>query len=196
MLRAYSEALAPWAAAVGGQMLEDVNNRDKAAWLEHAQEMSHAMRQTIREAPVGTQLHAALARQVTLIKSLPLEAAQRVHELTLQGLEDSTRFTEIAKEIMRSGEVAKSRAVLIARTEVARTASELTQARAVAVGSEQYIWRTAGDSSVRAGHKAMANKAFRWDTPPPVDEGGKIMHHHPGAIWNCRCYPEPIFGDD
>ncbi len=40
------------------------------------------------------------------------------------------RASEIAKEIMRSGDVAKSRATLIARTEVARTARVLTQARA------------------------------------------------------------------
>ncbi|MFX5937705.1 phage head morphogenesis protein, partial [Acinetobacter baumannii] len=80
-------------------------------------------------------LQELLAEQVDLITSIPREAGQRVHELTLKGLEDSTRASEIAKEIMRSGEVAKSRAMLIARTEVSRTATSLTQARAQFVGS-------------------------------------------------------------
>ena len=38
-------------------------------------------------------------------------------------------------------------------------------------------------------------KFVRWDTPPPINEGTdkspRIINHHAGDIWNCRCYPEP-----
>lgn len=189
MLEKYSEALDGWAVRTATHMLEEVNNRDRQAWSEMAADMSAALRQEIRTAPTGELFRSLLDEQVALIKSLPLEAAQRVHELTIASLEDSTRASEIAKEIGRSGEVATSRANLIARTEVARTASTLTQARAEHVGSEGYIWRTSGDTDVRHSHKQMNGKFVRWDSPPTLSDGTTT---HAGQIYNCRCYPEPV----
>ena len=196
MLAKYAEALEPWAVQAATQMLVDVNHRDEQAWSEMAKDMSVELRREIQRAPTGKVFQELLAEQVTLIKSLPIEAAQRVHDLTIKGLEDSTRASEIAKEIMRTGEVTASRATLIARTEVARTASALTQARAQHIGVTSYVWRTSGDSDVRPGHKAMNGKVFEFANPPAVNENGKILHHHPGAIWNCRCWPDPVLPEE
>lgn len=193
MLAKYAEALEPWATQAATQMLTDVNHRDVQAWREMAKELSVELRREIQSAPTGELFKALLNEQVSLIKSLPLEAAQRVHELTIKGLEDSTRSREIAKEIMRSGEVTESRATLIARTEVARSASSLTQARAAHVGSEGYIWRTSGDGDVRHSHKEMNGKYVRWDSPPTLSDGTTT---HAGQIYNCRCYPEPVLPED
>lgn len=189
MLSKYSEALTGWATRTATRMLLEVDAKDRQSWAELAGEMSRELRREIQTAPTGQMFQALLNEQVTLIKSLPLEAAQRVHELTIKGLEDSTRASEIAKEIGRSGEVAASRANLIARTEVARTASTLTQSRAEHVGSIGYIWRTAGDSDVRHSHKEMNGKFVRWDSPPTLSDGTTT---HAGQIYNCRCYPEPV----
>lgn len=189
MMQKYSEALTGWATRTATRMLTEVDARDRQSWSDLAAEMSRELRREIQTAPTGELFQALLAEQVTLIKSLPLEAAQRVHELTIKGLEDSTRASEFAKEIARSGEVATSRANLIARTEVARTASTLTQARAEHVGSTGYIWRTSGDSDVRHSHKQMNGKFVRWDSPPTLSDGTTT---HAGQIYNCRCYPEPV----
>lgn len=196
LLRRYAEALTPWAEATAARMLEDLNRRDEQAWMQQAREMSRALRDELRRAPTGETMRALMAEQVTLIKSIPLEAAERVHRLTIEALEDSTRAAEISKEIQRSGEVAKSRADLIARTEVSRAATSLTEARARAVGSTHYRWVTSGDSDVRPGHRALNGKIFAWNDPPEVNENGRIMRHHPGQIWNCRCWPEPIISED
>lgn len=192
VLRAYADALTPWATATAQTMLREVNRRDETAWAEYSRELSRALRTEIRTAPTGAAMQALLAEQVTLIKSIPLDAAQRVHRLTLEGIEDSTRASVISKEIQRSGDVAESRADLIARTEVARTASTLTQARAEHVGSEGYIWRTSGDSDVRESHRDMNGKYVRWDSPPTLDK----MTGHAGQFPNCRCYPEPVIPED
>ncbi|WP_168736085.1 phage minor head protein [Burkholderia sp. Tr-862] len=196
LLRRYAEALTPWAEATAARMLEDLNRRDEQAWMQNAQDMSRALRDELRHAPTGETMRALMAEQVTLIKSIPLDAAERVHRLTIEALEDSTRAAAISKAIQESGEVAKSRADLIARTEVSRAATSLTEARARAVGSTHYIWRTSGDSDVRAGHRAMEGKVCSWAEPPDVDENGRIMNFHPGQIWNCRCWAEPIISED
>lgn len=192
ILYRYAEALSAWAEATALRMLRDVEAVDRAGWAVLSAEMSQEIRREIERAPTGQILRHRLDEQVSLIKSIPLDAAKRVHELTLRGLETSTLGDEIRKAILASGDVAASRATLIARTEVARTASLLTQARAEFVGSTHYIWRTSGDTDVRPGHRAMNGKVFRWDDPPEVEENGRVMRHHPGQIWNCRCFPEPI----
>lgn len=192
VLQRYAEALTAWAEATAARMLKDVEQVDRSTWAVMSLEMSEQLRREVQSAPTGQLLRQRLDEQVTLIKSLPLDAAKRVHELTLKRLESSERASELMKAIQATGEVAASRAKLIARTEVARTSSLLMQARAEYIGSTQYIWRTSGDSDVRSGHRAMNGKVFAWDDPPEVEENGRYMRHHPGQIWNCRCWPEPI----
>ena len=189
LLRTYAVTIQPWARNVARRMLGDVDKRNERMWREHSRTMSQALREELQQAPTGRLLAERLEEQVTLITSLPIDAAERVHKLTTEGLIDSTRSKQIAEEILQTGHVTVSRANLIARTEVARTASGLTQARAVYVGSEGYIWRTARDKDVRRAHKLMEGKFVRWSHPPTLVDGTTT---HAGEIYNCRCYPEPV----
>jgi SPP1 gp7 family putative phage head morphogenesis protein len=192
-MQGYAEVLEPWARATAAKVMQEIARRDTKAWESYSRQMGLAMREEVTQGATGHVLRESLARQVTLIKSLPLEAAQRVHELTLEGLTNSTRHTEIAKKILETGEVTKSRATLIARTEVARTASELTQARATAVGSTHYIWRGVLDKRERDSHVHMQGRVCEWANPPEVEPG---KFYHAGCIYNCRCWPEPIVPQD
>jgi len=185
ILRTYAEALVPWARRTGTRMLQDVNARNHKQWLGLNQVISQQLKHDLRRTSVGMTMHELLEDQVELIKSLPLEAAERVQKLVLSGMENSERADKIAEMILDTGYVAKSRAIVIARTEVARTASALTQARATAAGITHYRWQTAGDADVRPGHKAMQGKICEFANPPAVNENGRIMYHHPGEIWNC-----------
>lgn len=189
-LERYAQIIEPWARVVGRRMVEEIDSRDRRAWRSVSAEMSRIMQVQLHSSDVGSLTQQRLADQVRLITSLPRDAAERVHKLTLEGLTQGTRAKQIATEIMRSGNVSKSRANLIARTEVARTSTEFTRARAEDIGSTHFIWRTSRDSDVRASHKALEGKAFRWGDPPECDPG---HHALPGAIWNCRCYAEPVF---
>ncbi len=189
-LTGYSELIEPWAKSVAGYMIADVNRRNEKAWRETGKEMGRALRMEIAHAPTGHVFSMLMDMQVGLIKSLPLESAQRVHELTIEGLSTGQRAASIATEIMRTGEVSQSRASTIARTEVARTASTLTEARATFVGSDGYIWRSSGDGDVRPSHKAMNGKFVPWSKPPVTDKG--LAPYHAGCGPNCRCYPDPV----
>ncbi|RQR87716.1 MULTISPECIES: phage minor head protein [unclassified Burkholderia] len=194
LLKAYSDMLKGWATQTASNMLMDVALRDEQAWQTMARELSQGLREEIRNAPTGRVMRQLLADQVDLIQSIPIEAAQRVHRLTLEGLENSARASEIAKEIQNSTGVATSRAVLIARTEVARTSTTLTQARAESIGADSYIWRTSGDGAVRSDHRELNGKIFQWNNPPVADKRSG-ERAHPGCIYNCRCWAEPIIPD-
>lgn len=194
VLRQYAQTIKPWARSVAEKMLARVAQKDETSWMRMGKEMGVAMRKELEGAPTGEMLREFLEEQVHLITSLPIEAAERVHRLTTEGLvAGGRRASDIAKDILQTGSVSESRAKLIARTEIARTASGLTMARAKHVGSTHYIWRTSGDSDVRESHKKMNGKVFAWDDPPEVEPGHK---HGPGMIWNCRCYAEPLITKD
>jgi len=188
MLRAYADLLLPWARETAAKMLRATNAADYKAWLSLGEEVSAGVMREVTTTPTGSTFLALLAEQVHYIRSIPLEAAQRVHTLTTEALADGTRAAEIAKMIQASGSVAESRATLIARTEVARTASTFTQARALNVGSQGYVWETSRDGDVRPSHKKMQGKIIDWDKPPVVDG----MTGHAGEFPNCRCWPRVI----
>ena len=65
----------------------------------------------------------------------------------MEALPKGVRASEIAKEILKSGDVSLSSAMRLARTGVSSTATALTKARAKHIGSDGYIWRTSKDGS-------------------------------------------------
>jgi len=193
VLRQYGEAIEPWARSVAEKMLARAARKDEAAWIQLGKTMGKSLRKELNDAPTGDFLRQFLNEQVVLITSLPIEAAERVHKLTSEALVSGRRADDIAKDILQTGKVTESRAKLIARTEVARTASGLTMARAKFVGCTHYVWRTSADGDVRSAHKKMNGAVIPWDHPPEVEPG---MRYHAGMIYNCRCYPDPILTEE
>lgn len=196
LLDQYAVALVPWADVTARRMLNDVNMADREAWRSNGDLISKALMREVYASPVGDRMHELLGEQVSLITSLPRKAAERVHDMTLEALATGgARYQEISENIARSGRVTESRATLIARTETSRTATVLVQARSENVGITHYHWRIVGDMDTRPGHRAMDGKTCEWAKPPLVMEGdppNRPMHFHPGSVWNCRCWADPV----
>lgn len=190
-LTQYSELITPWAEATATMMVANVSRRNANAWKAMSEEIGKALATELHQAPTGHVFHQKMLEQVQLIKSIPLDAAERVHELTKKALVSGARADTIAHEILRTGEVSASKARTIARTEVSRTASTLTQARAEFAGSEGYIWRTSKDGDVRPTHREQEGQYVRWTKPPKTDAG--LAPYHAGCGPNCRCFPDPVF---
>lgn len=193
-LRHYADLIGPWAETTARWLVADVARRNLNAWKTNSADMGRALRDELLNAPTGSYYALLMREQVDLIKSLPLDAAQRVHDLSQEALIKGERASTIAAKIMETGHVTASRAKLIARTEVSRTASTLTQARAQYAGSDGYIWRTSRDGDVRPTHRAQEGRYIRWSTPPKTDKG--LAPYHAGCGPNCRCYPEPVFPNE
>ncbi len=189
-LRNYSDVLGPWATARAQEMLRSVAASNKRAVSSEGRKLQKDVNSLVASDAVGLQQQVLLREQVDLIKSLPLKAGEQAQTLATQAIIDSTRSTEIAERIKDLGDVTENRAVLIARTEVAKANSTLMEAQSVAIGSNAYIWRTAGDEDVRESHAEMEGQVVQWDNPPTLSDGTTT---HAGQIYNCRCFAEPIF---
>lgn len=193
-LNSYADLLQPWASAVAERMIGEVDARNESAWIQAGRDMGREIRRELQSAPTGQTMRQLQAEQVALITSLPREAAERVHELSMQAITEGGRAKELAERIYNTGAVTESRAMTIARTEVARAASNLTEARAKHIGSTQYEWSTSQDLDVRPEHKQLGGKIFSWSDPPVAGSRGERAH--PGTIYNCRCVALPIIPDD
>lgn len=190
VLAEYSDKLDPWARRQVGRMLERVSSKNKSAWTKNSKLMGKLLRETVAQSDVGRKAAQLMQEQVDLIKSLPVRAGLRAQMLAQKAVYEGGRSTEIAEELAATEEVSEADAERIARTEIARSNSVITQARAQAVGSTQYIWRTSGDAAVRDSHRKMNGKVIDWNKPPTLEDG---TTGHAGTFPNCRCYPEPFF---
>lgn len=196
-LENYSKLIDPWARRQAAKMLEKISRTNRSAFTKANKQLGKLLRTQVAQSDVGMVAAALMNEQVELIKSIPIKAALRAQKLSMAAVYEGKRADDVAKELARSGEVSEADADRIARTEVARANSSIIQARAQAVGSKQYIWRNSGDESVRDSHRVLRGKKldgmiFDWDNPPTLDDGTR---GHPGTFPNCRCYPEPYFGD-
>ena len=188
----YAKLIEPWANALVARIGGSLWRRNEKTWVSLANEMGLETRQLVEGREVGDVLRFWMSSQILLIKSIPTEAAERVHSIAMQSIYTGQRSSELTAALMDTQGVSEARARLIARTETARAQTTFTQARAEQLGSEGYIWRTANDHDVRTSHKEMDGKFVRWDHMPTLSDGTKC---HAGGIYNCRCWPEPVLTD-
>lgn len=217
----YSKTLEPWARRQSAKLLQKVSQSNKRAFTNNSKKMAMALKDNVlADENVGHVALTLMQEQVTLIKSIPIEAGQRaqriaidnilkgkrakpdadiVAELLRQRREDVTisgfglSGDPVYKEEMeRSTQVAVNRATLIARTETARANAAFTEARSVAVGAIGYIWRTTMDGAERKSHAKMNKKYIAYSHPPTLSDG---TVGHAGTFPNCRCWQEPVFED-
>lgn len=132
---------------------------------------------------------------VDLIKSVKDKSLSSMKSIVKQGFLDGRTTTAIMKDIHRSYDMDKRHARFIARDQMAKLNSELTRMQQEDAGVSQYTWSDSGDGRVRARHKELDGKVFRWDDPPIVDKKtGRRCH--PGQDYRCRCCAIPFFDID
>jgi len=204
-LKAYSDAIGPWAARQSAKLIDQVQKSNKRAYKQSSKAISTALKLNVAEKDVGAVALKLLNEQVGLIKSIPLEAGLRAQKIAYESFLKGMRaeanqdtVAELQKQLGLTTEVAISRAKLIAVTETARANAAINQSRAMAVGSNQYRWHNSGDGAVRDSHKTYKGKKmqgmiFSWDNPPTLDDG---TTGHPGTFPRCRCFAEPVFDNE
>lgn len=136
------------------------------------------------------------------IKTLPRHVAERIVKrvgaLTMRGMRSSDIAKAIQKELMP---YAKASSLLIARTQYSKTLTAINESRSTSVGIKAYVWHSVGGPRVRDSHKFMNDVICFWNEPPcPEQLAGIPMKdysfYHPGGIYNCRCYSEPMLSVD
>jgi SPP1 gp7 family putative phage head morphogenesis protein len=199
-LQGYAEKLEDWAKGKIGGIIYNLNDDSRKKWEKQSANISKYLRIEMEKAPIKGLLKQYMEENVKHIKSVPLNAAKKIEKIVLEnlktGAERAESLTEIVMQIGKLPESMRSRAKLIARTEIAKMSTGLVKARAVSSDINWYVWRSTHDIRVRSSHKLMDKVLVAWDDPASPEEldGAKKSygHYHPGEIFNCRCYARPI----
>lgn len=125
------------------------------------------------------------------IKKFSRETIQELRGTVEENAAAGYRFDHLIDKIQNRYDVSKTKASFLARQETALFVSKHREQRFTDVGITEYIWRTAGDATVREDHKHLNGKTFSYAEPPVVDVASG-RRANPGCDYNCRCVDEPI----
>lgn len=133
-------------------------------------------------------LQSFLTWNEDLLKDVTQKYGEQIRDEIIQAAAGTVSEDDLASSLMRRFEVSESRANVIAHDQVTKVIRSVEHKRHVTLGFESYIWRSVGDDRVRPDHVAYEGQTFTYKNPPPDGR--------PGEAVNCRCYEEPVLGDD
>lgn len=125
----------------------------------------------------------AVAANIALINSIPQQYLDRVEQAVMAALQAGTLNASLADELLKIEGVTKNRAKLIARDQLGKINSRLSQIRQQSLGITHYFWSTSLDERVRSKHAKWEGDLIAWDNPP--------IDGHPGQAIQCRCTAIP-----
>lgn len=167
--------------------IKTVNAQKKQADDQLAQQLEKMtgvhLKGLFRDEDLKQVVEEAIAANVTLIKSIPGQYADQIEAAILRGLQEGKRAEAIKKDILAIGHSTDDRALLIARDQLGKINSRISQVRQKKLGITHYTWETSHDERVRSSHRLRNGKIYAWDDPP--SDG------HPGQPIRCRCVAIP-----
>ncbi len=160
---------------------------------------------SIRKITVGPNLTKEQAKRIAdewqqnmkiYIKDFTEKEIQKLRKDVQSSVFTGNRYESIISKIQKSYGVSSNKAKFLARQETSLLMTKFKQTRYEDAGVREYIWRTVAGSKnhpVRASHKILEGKKFRWDDPPITTAADEpIRRNNPGQDYNCRCFAQPI----
>ena len=132
---------------------------------------------------LGDAFDEAVESNISLIKSLSQQYLYRIEFAVMASLQAGTLNTSLADDLSKIEGITQNRARLIARDQLGKINSRLSQLRQQSLGITHYTWSTSLDERVRKRHANWEGDLIAWDSPPP--DG------HPGQPIQCRCTAIP-----
>ena len=194
------------AEKVAERMVAEISRVNAVSWREaatratHSREIYHALQNELRDTGAGKAIRRLVRENAELIRSIPIDLAQRVTRQAELAAEQGLRASQVEKDLQhRLAHLTAGKIRLIARTEVAKGQSAITRVRAEQLDLDWYQWATSKDSRVRDSHRNMDLVLVKWSDPPSPE---LLVHEHdaghyaPGGIYNCRCAALPLVSLD
>lgn len=132
---------------------------------------------------LGDAFDEAVESNIALIKSLSQRHLNRIEFAVMASLQAGTLNTSLADDLSKIEGITQNRARLIARDQLGKINSRLSQLRQQSLGITHYTWSTSLDERVRKRHANWEGDLIAWDSPPP--------NGHPGQPIQCRCTAIP-----
>jgi SPP1 gp7 family putative phage head morphogenesis protein len=145
------------------------------------------LRSVVLAPDMNDYLRLAAARNAGLIKNLSEDAAQRVSRTVIDAAINGTSNAALQETLTQQFGIVDNRARLIADDQMAKLNSDLNRQRHTQAGITEYTWRTSRDERVRALHRSLDGRVYRYDEPTGAENGER-----PGQPIRCRCIAQAL----
>ena len=150
----------------------------------------------LAETHVRRTLERIARENARLITSVPQTVARVITTKAIEAQAGGKRSSEIESELRElAPRLGEAKIRLIARTEISKAETAITQTRSQQIGANWYQWSTSEDERVRKSHRNMDKVLVAWDdAPSPEALIGEHNYgrYHSGSTFNCRCVSLPI----
>jgi uncharacterized protein with gpF-like domain len=183
------------------RLVHDTSEAGKRHWIEQAQKALGVPAVLQFDTPqMQAALDNAAVAAASWIKTIPQEhigrvAAALVTSLRAEEFPEGKTLPQVIEDI---GGITRRRARFIARDQLHKVFSGVSEAQQREIGVAEFVWRNAGDdrvvgkpgglypkgSRLHGDHWHREGKVYRWDTLPA--DGG------PGQAIGCRCFCQPL----
>ena len=195
-------ALKVWGMAKASEMLAVITLKASQIGDWNTKQFKQSIKTVVGVDPISknqgyqTLIQSWSKENSRLITSIQSNLLDDVAGVTQRGMSAGKSINDISKEIKDRYGVTKSRARLIARTEVGKLNGNLSKYRNEELGIKTYFWATSNDEKVRDSHRALNNLLCRWDDDSVYSSDGgeswkrrtgKMFVGHPGQDFQCRC---------
>jgi hypothetical protein len=128
--------------------------------------------------------HATVAQNVSLIKSIPAQYFTQIEGMVMRSVQVGGDLETLTKQLHKTYNVTRKRAVLIARDQNLKATGALNRARQLELGIKEAIWmHSHAGKQPRPTHVAMSGKKF--DVVKGMWDSHEKKMVHPGELINC-----------
>lgn len=169
-----------------------VDRRGRMISASNLEDQERIMAISLASNPPEVQAALAAFREsnVALIESIALQQHDQVLSLVTKAASSGMRARTLRDSIQERFRVSRSRAQLIARDQLLKANSQLTQIRHAEAGVTHYVWITSSDEKVRDRHADLSGTIHAYNDPPVTNEQGDRNHY--GEDYQCRCTGSPV----
>jgi SPP1 gp7 family putative phage head morphogenesis protein len=137
-------------------------------------------------------MNAAIANNVSLIKSIASEYMVKVQGAVMRSIMDGNGLQDLVPFFEEQEGITHRRAKNIALDQTRKAYNGLNRGRMEAVGIKKFEWvHSGGGQHPRELHQRMSGNIYSFDDLPVIDEntGERGI---PGQLVNCRCVMRPV----
>lgn len=202
MLKRFTKVAAKWmkrwedaAPKIGKAYVKSTYAATDRALKSALREAGISVRMTLTPA-VRDAYNAAIAENVSLIKSIPANYLTQVEGVIARSYQSGFDLSKMAAGIQQHGGVSRRKAVGIARDQSNKQNAVIEKARRLELGIAEAYWiHSGGGKHPRPEHVAAGREKRRFqvkDGCPIKNEKGVLEYINPGEKINCRCVSRGI----
>ena len=191
----FNDLFAKKAKPLAESMVEGASKAGGSALHASLQKLSGGMslKTSLNSPALGEITKAAIAENVSLIKSIAAEYLQKVEGAVMRSITTGNGLQDLIPALEAYEGQTHRRAKNIALDQTRKVYNSVNKGRMEALGVKKFMWHhSGGGAHPREDHVDMDGKVYSFDNLPIIDQrsGERGI---PGQAPNCKCTMSPVF---